>query len=184
MLRVKSRLGWVLVLLALFALAGCSASPKMGVNPAETDGGEAGGGDADERGELLVLIEAAREDYKAGRYAAARQKLERVLEDVEQDVGLQTRAGNAAYREGRYAIAADHYEKALRYADNPLPEVRYNLAMVRLTQAAAELDRVRAISDSEKLKTDITDLLDLLERYAGRPVPDAAAAGHQGASDE
>jgi len=175
----NNRLGGLLVLFALLALAGCSSSPRVGSNPAD-----AGGGDADERGQLLVLIEAAREDYKAGRYAAARQKLERVLEDVEQDVGLQTRAGNAAYREGRYAIAADHYEKALRYADNPLPEVRYNLAMVRLTQAAAELDRVRAISDSEKLKTDITDLLDLLERYAGRPVPDAAAAGHKGASDE
>jgi len=153
--------------LMVLILSGCATS-----NAGRGDARSAQNADD---GELVELVETARQDYNAGRYSAARQKLERALEDLPRDGGLHTRAANAAYQEGRYRMAAKHYEQALQYSDSPLPRVRYNLAMVRLTQAAAELSYLQRTQGGDALRESMGGLLEALERHTGRPAPTGLA---------
>ncbi|MDZ7787366.1 MAG: tetratricopeptide repeat protein [Halofilum sp. (in: g-proteobacteria)] len=167
-----TRLRFLCLIAALLSGAGCATG---GGNDSRAATGEQG---------LLELVDESRRDYEAGRYSAARQKLERVLEQAPDDAGIHTRAANAAYREGRYEIAASHYTKALRLTDVPLPRVRYNLAMVRLSQAAAELGYLERGRDGEVLEKQMGDLLDALYRHTGRPAPVGLASGVDGKSGD
>ena len=139
-------------------LAGCATTPGNGIRAS---------GDAD----LVQLVDQARMEYRDGRYSAARQKLERVLEEMPHDAAMNTRAGNAAYREGQYTLAARYYEAALEHSDSPLPRVRYNLAMVRLTQAAIELGHLRRSDEGPRLDNELSDLFMALDAHVGRRVP-------------
>jgi tetratricopeptide (TPR) repeat protein len=171
---MRIRILVVLTLAALFNVTGCSTGLGGGPGPSSSAGDT----------EVLALVDAARQDYEAGRYSAARQKLERVLERVPRNVGMHTRAANAAYREGRYEIAAFHYTEALRYSEEPLPRVRYNLAMVRLSQAGAELNYLQDTEDGTVIRSELGDLLEALERHTGRVAPSGIGTDADGANGD
>lgn len=154
------------VVLMGLVLAGC-ATPR--------EQGEVSGD-----GALLQLVDEARIDYRSGRYSAARQKLEQVLEQTPRDAAMNTRAGNAAYREGQYGLAAQYYENAIEHSTTPLPRIRYNLAMVRLTQASVQLGYLRQADDGDRMANELRDLFQALDRHVGRRVP----AGIDGDSSE
>lgn len=143
-------------LLALFVV-GCASTQERG---------EVAGD-----GALLQLVDEARIAYRSGRYSAARQKLEQVLEKTPKDPAMNARTGNAAYREGQYGMAAEYYENALEFSREPLPRIRYNLAMVRLTQASLQLEYLRQSDEDNRLSDELDDLFDALDSHVGRRVP-------------
>lgn len=160
----------MIVMTLSLGLAGCAGTSERG-DPSDLDLQGKG---------LIGLVDAAHQDYKRGQYSAARQKLERVLEAMPRDAGMHARAANAAYREGQYGLASTHYSAALEFSDRPLPRVRYNLAMVRLTQAAIELTEFRETATDDAMRQRIDTLLAALEEHAGQPLPNGLATGISG----
>ncbi|TQE99846.1 MAG: tetratricopeptide repeat protein [Spiribacter salinus] len=135
-------------------------------------------------GALLRLVDEARIDYRSGRYSAARQKLEQVLEKTPKDPAMNARTGNAAYREGQYELAAEYYENAIEFTTEPLPRIRYNLAMVRLTQASLQLEYLRQSDESNRLSDELDDLFDALDQHVGRRVPPGVDSDMDGVSSD
>ncbi|MEJ5238493.1 MAG: VWA domain-containing protein [Limisphaera sp.] len=87
-------------------------------------------------------------EYEAGRYDAARQEFERLLEKRPRDERLHFNAGAAAYRQGAYDQAARHFDQATRSEDLRLQEWAYynrGNSLYRLGEAESDPARRRAL---------------------------------------
>lgn len=87
-------------------------------------------------------------EYEAGRYDAARQEFERLLEKRPRDERLHFNAGTAAYRQGAYDQAAQYFDRATRSEDLRLQEWAYynrGNSLYRLGEAESDPARRRAL---------------------------------------